>query len=32
MINYASGDVMPYTKDMSVVKKIKWKKETAKQP
>ena len=28
MIIFASGGVLPYTKDMPVVKQIKWKKET----
>ena len=32
MITFASGGVLPYTKDMFVVKKIKWKKETVRPP
>ena len=29
-ITFASGDALPYTKDMFVVKKIKWKKKNCK--
>ena len=32
MITFASGGVLPYTKDMFVMKNIKWKKETVRPP